>query len=154
MSSPTEVESHVETGADNGQPATESPEKENAEKPKTPDETFLDALRGFVRRANEQPEEKKQPQKIGKLQAAVLLVLVVDIVLTYTEFQRWFENPVFQFALKVAPWLLGATAFTYSDQVRTWVLEQCKRMWLGILAVLLLFPLVILRQPCSRSGCE
>jgi len=117
------------------------------EKPKSPDEDFLNALRGFVRRANNQSEPTEKLQRIGRFQAAVLLVVVVDAVLLYSEFQHWFDNPVFQFALKVAPWILGATAFTYSDSVRTWILAHCKRIWLGILALILLFPLLILRQP-------
>ncbi len=118
------------------------------EKPKSPDDDLLDALRGFVRRASRQPEPTAEPPKsIGRLQAAVLLVVVLDAVLLYSEFQHWFDNPVFQFALKVAPWILGATAFTYSERVRTWILAHCRRVWLGILAVILLLPLLILRQP-------
>lgn len=120
---------------------------ENEQQSKSPDEDLLDALRGFVRRVNDQPEPDAGPERIGWFQAAVLLVLVVDAVLLYSEFQRWFENPVFQFGLKVAPWLLGATVFTYSEKVRTWLLVQCQKIWLGVLTGLLLLPLVILRQP-------
>lgn len=136
----------VEPAKEHAEPESSS---ESEKETKSPDEDLLKALRGFVRRANGQaePEKKEESQPIGRLQAAVLLIVVLDVVLLHSEFQHWFENPVFQFALKVAPWLLGATAFTYSDSVRKWVLSHCSRPSVGILALGLLVPLVFLRQP-------
>ena len=136
-----EAEDQLQTATIQAESAVEGKQKPA----QSPDEDLLNALRGFVRRVNGQPEQSAAP--IGRLQAAVLLVLVVDAVLLYSEFQHRLENPVFLFGLKVAPWILGATAFTYSEKVRTWMLAQCQRIWLGVLALILLFPLVILRQP-------
>jgi len=124
------------------------PDSETEKAKASSDDALLAALRGFVRRAGNQPEEKTEDQeKISGFQAVVLLVFVLDAVLLYPEFQSWFENPLFKFALKMAPWLLGATAFAYSEKARAWLLTQCRRPWLAVLAVLLLVPLVVLRQP-------
>jgi hypothetical protein len=112
-----------------------------------PESTLVDALRQFVRHEAGQPEEKPAPEEIRPFQMFVLLVLVLDIVLLYNEFQDWFENPLFVFALKVLPWLLGATAFAYSDKARKWILTQCQHKLVGAIAILIALPLLIMRQP-------
>src|SRR5439155_957122 len=110
--------------------------KAEEEKPESKEAALLEALRGFVRHEARHPEKKTVEAGIRPLQAAVLLALVLDTVLLYWEFQRWFENPLVQFGLKVVPWILGATAFTYSEKARAWLLAQCWKRWLGIVAVL------------------
>jgi hypothetical protein len=119
------------------------PPSEEATAEAQPESKLVDALRQFVRHEAGQPEEKSKPEKIRPFQMFVLLVLVLDIVLLYNEFQDWFENPLFVFALKVLPWLLGATAFAYSDKARKWILTQCQRKLVGAIAILIAFPLLI-----------
>jgi hypothetical protein len=120
------------------------------EKPLSQEAALLEALRRFVRHAADQPEppeeEPPAPTRVSRLQVAVLVVVVLDIVLLYSEFQEWFENPLFLLALKVLPWLLGATAFAYSDKVRDGILAQCHRKWLAVIAVVVALPLLIVRQ--------
>jgi hypothetical protein len=121
------------------------------EQPPLPQEAaLLEALRRFVRQAAHQPEppeeEPSATKRVGRFQAVVLVVVVLDMVLLYSEFQEWFENPLFLLTLKVLPWLLGATAFAYSDKVREWILAQCERKWVAVMAVLIALPLLIVRQ--------
>ncbi len=113
------------------------------------DAAILDALRQFVRSEARQPPSppKPAPVRIRILQIVILLVIVLDVVLLYGQFQNWFENPLFKFALQALPWLLGATAFAYSNSVRTWILEECKRPFVGVIAVFFALPLLIIREP-------
>jgi hypothetical protein len=115
----------------------------------SPDAAFIDALRRLVRSEANQPPlpPKVPPARIRILQAVILLVVVLDVVLLYGQFQEWFENPLFKFALQALPWLLGATAFAYSDSVRTWILEQCKQPFVGVIAAFLALPLLLIREP-------
>jgi hypothetical protein len=126
-------------------------ESESADsKLQLPETVLVDALRRFVRHEAQdsaQPEEKPVTPQIGLFQAIVLLVVVLDIVLLYGEFQDWFDNPLFKEALKVLPWLLGATAFAYSDRLREWALAQCKHKALAVIAIFVALPLLIIRQP-------
>jgi len=127
------------------------PEAENgADKKQSSEEALVDALRKFVWHETQEPgkpADNQEPGKIGVFQAIVLLVVVLDIVLLYSEFQDWFDNPLFKFALQVLPWLLGATAFAYSDHLREWILEQCKHKLVAFIAVFIALPLLIVRQP-------
>jgi hypothetical protein len=114
-----------------------------------PHETaLLEALREFVRHLNDpQPPRAKA---VRPFTWGVLFVFVIDAAFLYSEFERWFEtlNPILEGTLKVLPWLLGVTAFTASsERARQWILEQCQRVWLAVLAVVLLLPLLTLRQP-------
>src|ERR1035438_8521692 len=141
----TAVEGEVRLGA--GAPATAENE---SQKPPSQEAALLEELRRFVRHTTHQPEPPEEkppaPKRAGRLQLAVLVVVVLDVVLLYPEFQEWFENPLFRMALKVLPWLLGATAFAYSDKVRDWILALCQRKWVAVIAVLVALPLLILRQ--------
>jgi hypothetical protein len=114
------------------------------------DAALLEELRRFVRDAAHQPAQPEGAppgsEPVGRLQAVVLVVLVLDVVLLYSEFQEWLENPLFLLALKVLPWLLGATAIAYSDKAREWILAQCRHKWLAVFAVLIALPLLIVRQ--------
>ena len=119
------------------------------EKPAPHETALLAALRRFVRHAagqSEPPDEESADPKIKPWHVAVLLVVVLDMVLLYSEFEEWFENPLFAQALKVVPWLLGATAFAYSEKIRKWILAQCERPWLAAIAILFALPLLTMRQ--------
>ncbi len=126
------------------------PESGGGEEKPAPHETnLLLALRRFVRHAANQPEppdEEPSEPEIKPWQIAVLLVVVLDMVLLYSEFEEWFENPLFAQALKVVPWLLGATAFAYSEKIRKWILGLCKRPVVAVFAILIALPLLIVRQ--------
>lgn len=106
---------------------------------------LLAALRDFVKHVGD--PEPPPAKTISMTQWFVLLVFVLDAALLYSEVERWFDNPVFNVGLKVLPWMLGASAFTSSERVREWLLAQSQRLRLGILAGLILLPLLILRQP-------
>ncbi len=139
--------------ADEEKTLTESPpapEGDAAETSVSPNDALVDALRRFVHQEAQQPAQPQNnlpPPRLKKLQAIILLVIVLDIVLLYGQFQELFENPLFKFALQAVPWLLGATAFAYSDSVRKWVLEQCKHPVIGAIAVFVALPLLIVREP-------
>lgn len=106
---------------------------------------LLAALRDFVKHVGD--PEPPPAKTISLAQWFVLIVFVLDTALLYSELERWFDNPVFTISLKVLPWVLGASAFTSSERVRVWVLAQSRRVGLGIMAAVLLLPLLILRQP-------
>lgn len=123
-------------------------QQENAsEKPQSPEAALVEALRKFIHRESGEQEEKQASGKISVFQAVVLLVVVLDIVLFYDQFKNWFDHPLFEFALKVLPWLLGATAFAYSDKVREWILAKCKSKIVAAIAILVALPMLIIRQP-------
>lgn len=125
-------------------PPTEAPKEQPS-----PDTALVEALRQFIRAEATQPPPPPTavPPRLRLLEGIILLVVVVDIVLLYGQFRAWFENPLFKFALQALPWMLGATAFAYSDSVRAWVLEECKHPVIGVCAVFIALPLLIIREP-------
>lgn len=126
--------------ADIGPPASD---EGRSDKPH--EAALLAALREFVKHVGDSPGAAAK--KITLFQWLVLLALVLDASLLYSELERWLDSPVFTLGLKVLPWLLGATAFASSERVREWFLAQCGRGGLGILALMLFVTLLTLRQP-------
>jgi hypothetical protein len=118
------------------------------EEPLSAEDSLVEALRKFVRReahVPEAPDSKLPPLK--PLQIIILLVIVLDVVLLYGQFQGAFENPLFKFALQALPWLLGATVFAYSDRLRKWILQQARHPLIGVVAVFIGLPLLLIREP-------
>jgi hypothetical protein len=113
------------------------------------EKALVDALRGFVRREAGKPEPSP-PEKIGKRQAIVLLIFSIDIALVYSQFNHWLQglqDLVYQELLKVVPWMLGATAVSYADRVRQFLLEQARYWKWAAVAVALPVPLLIISAP-------
>jgi len=118
------------------------------EEPVSREEAVVEALRDFVRHEAHQHEiPEREAPRIQPLQAVVLLVVVLNIVLLYGQFREIFENPLFKFALEALPWLLGAAAFAYSDRVRTWILDQARHPAVGVIALFVCLPLLMIREP-------
>jgi len=123
------------------------------EKPPSPGAALLEELGRFVRQAAHQPEPLgKAPPQVDKWQMAWqmagLLGVTLDVALLYVNFQEWFENPLLRLALKVLPWLLGATALPfYSDWLRDRTLALCRHWTVAAFSVLIALPLLLARLP-------
>jgi hypothetical protein len=117
----------------------------SAEEPR-PEKALVEALRVFIQHESGQPEAAP-PKTIGPRQVIALVLFAVDAALIYSQLQTWLQNPLFQVALKVAPWVLGATAVGSADKVRRFMLEQARHMKWAIIATALLVPLLILQMP-------
>ena len=132
----------------------ENREAPSIEEPR-PEKALVEALRGFIRHESGQIEAAP-PKTIGPSQAIALVLFAVDVAFIYSQFETWLENPFFRVALKVVPWVLGATAVGYADKVRRFMLEQARHMKRAIIATAFLVPLLILLMPVFslqiRSG--
>ncbi len=121
------------------------PELSGEEKASPQEADLLVALRRFVRHEAHQPEPAS---KMRGWQVPVLLMVVLDMALLYLLFQEWFENPLLLLVLKVLPWLLGATAFTYySDTIREWILALFQHKGVAAFVTLIALPLLLSRMP-------
>jgi hypothetical protein len=113
------------------------------------EKALVEALRGFVRREAGKPEPSP-PEKIGKRQAIVLLIFSIDIALVYSQFNHWLQgirDVFYQELLKVVPWMLGATAVSYADRMRQFLLKQARHWKWAMVAVALPVPLLIIHLP-------
>jgi len=117
----------------------------SAEEPR-PEKALVEALRVFIQHESGQPETAP-PKTIGPRQVIALVLFAVDAALIYSQLETLLQNPLFRVALKVAPWVLGATAVGSADKVRRFMLEQARHMKWAIIATALLVPLLILQMP-------
>jgi hypothetical protein len=127
----------------------EPPELIGDSRPAPQEVELLVALRRFIRLTSNQREPVPEvTPRIGSWQKLVLLVIALDFALLYLLFQEWFEDPLLLLALKVLPWLLGATVFTYySDSIQKRIVQMCQNNAVAIFAVLIALPLLLARQP-------
>ena len=125
------------------------PHVDEQEKLAPEDAAFVKSMRQFVlaTASGIAPHKEDKPQ-FKLLQAVSLLFIALDVALLYLLLQEWLENPLLQFAVKVLPWLLGATAVTYfSEQLRDLILALSRRKSIALIAAFIAFPLLISRQP-------
>ncbi len=121
--------------------SAESGEALRAREP-PPEQALVEALRGFIRSVSPGKEESASSESLQPLQVITLVLLSADLALIYSQVNGWVQNPLFQEALKVLPWMLGATAVGYANKVRRLLVAQARHLKWAIVAAACLIPLL------------